>query len=193
MRVSMKRITTLLCTLTLIAAGAALIAPRRGVAQGVYTVTDVRLGLRRSPHAWIGRTILIHGTITGLRYTLAQGLPKGAPLLSAPIPLANMLSTQTAIPAGFVADVTLDPSSALSPTHPSLPTGPTLSFVLSAQPHLSTRVLNVLRALPLLGPTLPAPATLYLFAPATYHVRLTRRFCPTYRVHQCFDGLLLVP
>ena len=66
----MKRLSLVLLALILAASGAGLIQVARShtTLDRVYTVAQVRAGLARNPRAWVGRTVLVHGTLVVMAF-----------------------------------------------------------------------------------------------------------------------------
>jgi hypothetical protein len=67
----MKRLVLVLLALMIAAGGAGLIQVARShTALGrVYTVAQVRAGLARNPQAWVGRTVLVRGTMVVVAFS----------------------------------------------------------------------------------------------------------------------------
>ncbi len=110
----------------------------------VYTVAQVRAGLSRSPGRWVGRTVLVRGSVVGCRRREgclaplagipAEGLVDGIPIIE--MPRTTVLSL--ALPLQVEQD-------------------PLWAF---------------LRRVPPLRQIVPAPPRLFTAQPATYRVRL---------------------
>jgi len=59
----MKRIAIMLAALVLTAAGITVAIGRLSPSESVYSVADVQAGLQREPAAWVGRVVLVRGSI----------------------------------------------------------------------------------------------------------------------------------
>ena len=66
----MKRLFLVLLALVIAAGGAGLIGVARSRAplDRVYTVAQVRAALARNPRAWVGRTVLVRGTMVVMAF-----------------------------------------------------------------------------------------------------------------------------
>ena len=71
----MKRLSLVLLALIFAAGGAGLIQVARShtALDRVYTVAQVRAGLARNPRAWVGRTVLVRGTMVVIDFACPYG------------------------------------------------------------------------------------------------------------------------
>ncbi len=61
----MRRIAIMLAALVLVATGVTVAIGRLSPSEPVYSAAEVQAGLRRNPAAWVGRVILVRGSMTG--------------------------------------------------------------------------------------------------------------------------------
>jgi len=59
----MKRIVSMLAALVLVAAGVTVAIGQPSPSEPVYSAAEVQTGLQRNPAAWVGRVILVRGSI----------------------------------------------------------------------------------------------------------------------------------
>ena len=71
----MKRLVLVVLALVIAVGGAGLIrvVRSRAVLDRVYTVAQVRAGLARNPRAWVGRTVLVRGTMVVMVFACPYG------------------------------------------------------------------------------------------------------------------------
>ena len=112
----MKRLSLVVLALIIAAGGAGLIQVARShtALDRVYTVAQVRAGLARNPRAWVGRTVLVHGTLVVMAFAcpdvggfkctpiqweeLDPDAPGPQPLILAPAPASPLLALVHRIP-----------------------------------------------------------------------------------------------
>ena len=113
----MKRLSLVLLALIIAAGGAGLIQVARSdtALDKVYTVAQVRAGLARNPRAWVGRTVLVRGTMVVMVFACPYGgdgfkcgalqweeldpdAPGPQPLILAPAPASPLLALVHRLP-----------------------------------------------------------------------------------------------
>src|SRR5438445_5160042 len=113
----MKRLSLVLLALIIAAGGAGVISVARSrvAPDRVYTVAQVRAALTHSPRAWVGRTVLVRGTMVVMIFACPYGgdgfkcgalqweeldpdAPGPQPLILAPAPASPLLALVHRIP-----------------------------------------------------------------------------------------------
>lgn len=166
---TMKRAIVLLALIIALATGVTALITRQGQgALPLYSPAQVQAGLALRPARWIGRTVLVRGSITQVGWSeqhvayQIDGDPNSGPIAS-----INRVP-----PPGTIVEVALTAEGA------SLP----LRFV-AARPDPWRAMLH---RLPLIGALFPAPRWTSTTGQRTFRVRLLRPACPG-----CDAGLLL--
>ncbi len=59
----MKRIASMLAALALVAAGVTVVVGQLSPSEPVYSAAEVQTGLQRNPAAWVGRVVLVRGSL----------------------------------------------------------------------------------------------------------------------------------
>jgi len=163
----MKRAFAVIAFLILalaLAAGTTLAVHNPIAAGPIYTVTQVQSGLARHPQAWIGRTVLVRGTILGWAGTNGPGtagasaLPCFAPCFTPP---AGWPAPHLVLLEGTVTGAYPDLLTVVAQMRPH-----TLVLHVSSPVPASPSPLTFLRSLPVVGSWIPVPRQLI------YRVRL---------------------
>jgi hypothetical protein len=112
----MKRLCVVLLALVIAAGSAGLsrVARSRATPDRVYTVAQVRAGLALNPRAWIGRTVLVRGTVVAMAFAcpdapgfrctpiqwdeLDPDVPGPQPLILVPAPADPVLAVLHRLP-----------------------------------------------------------------------------------------------
>lgn len=165
----MKQTVVLIVLIISLAASITAMVTRQGQdAAPLYSAAQLQAGLALRPAHWIGRTVLVRGSITQVgwseRHVAYQidGDPNTGPIAS-----INRVP-----PPGTVVEVALTADGA------SLP----LRFVAPRPDPWKV----LLRHIPFLGPLLPSPQWTSTTGRRAFRVRLLRPTCPT-----CDVGILL--
>ena len=148
----------------------------------VYTPGQVKAGLSQNPGAWVGRTVLVRGTLidVGLEFPHAPNLQPAPLVLAPPIPPRHLLGLSPTFSATLIYVMSLKAGEVL--------------VLQRVQPD---SVISLLRNLPLAGRLFPPAKHVNTFSPAVYRVQILapNPSCTpisAYLVRACYDALLTV-
>jgi hypothetical protein len=191
------RLVTLIIAVLLtlaVAAGAVpvFVVHNPAAAGPVYTVAQVQAGLARHPQAWVGRTVLVRGTVLGW---LAVSGPTGASALPCFGPCSLSLAHQSGLSASHLVLV----QGTVGTSYPDL-IGTVGSYrsrtlLLHVSSSSANPLLTVVHGLPVIGPLLSAIGQGHAGASQVYRVRLLPTSPTVARcrlaLRACDDALLL--
>jgi hypothetical protein len=184
-----RRLLALAAALLLLVLGcvAVLAARQQPDDSRIFTVAQVRAGIRREPAAWIGRIIRVRALVTGIVLQVPMHRRGGAVssisvLVALPGPYCPTASIGCGTAPTFLASSPISTVQLSDTAWPS--TAPTLlAAVRSAPPWLA-----LVRRIPGMGGLFAQPQSVSLIGVATYRLRLLS----TSGCHQmCTDAVLL--